>query len=209
MDWKALLYLWNLSLEFHEEMAGDFAIWGLQKKDVSLAFLLAVSQPLSLKCSQYLFFSPSSIPTLGNCTRVLKRRFWFLHLSGDGGLPLPRSARLWGWSLWVAWPACCWVQWYFCSYPAILRFLRQHTSQPLWHPGWGWTAGLLAMLCFSNRDNSWRKHFLGGLSGLPAFFPQVDRSQYWPFEMSMTPEFHRTLARGGTLESEEAYSNDG
>lgn len=43
--------------------------------------------------------------------------------------------------------------------------------QPPWHQGLCWTAGLLAMPCCSNCGNSWRKHFLGGLNRLPAFFP--------------------------------------
>lgn len=58
-------------------MAGNLTFLGLQERDVSLALLLAVSQPLSLTSPQYLICSPSSTHTLffgklHSCPHVLQ-----------------------------------------------------------------------------------------------------------------------------------------
>lgn len=111
--------------------------------------------------------------------------FWSFHLDTDGGLQEPRLDKHWGWSLWVPWLKS--VRLSYGQVSPSREASEPMKPQPPQQQGFCWTAGLLAMPCCSNSGNSWRKHFLGGLNRLPAFFPQSNRGQYWSFEMSYVP----------------------
>lgn len=167
-------------------MWGSLTILGLLKRRIPL-HCHSLSTSLSLKSPQYLFGSPSNILNLflGKLNSSPQQK----ELQR---VQVSSSACRWRLAPTPAWQAVRLRPTGGVTCPQLnitLLLLRVLIPREVSVPaqGWAWTAGLLAMPCCSNSDNSWRKYFLGGLSRLPAFFPQSNRSQRCPFEMNMYP----------------------